>query len=202
MYAKHREIAFFEKIGFAEKKLMRTDFGKRMHSLFKCIHLIATGNEDFVEEAYQEARQYNHVSFQELCYTAIWEGLILVFCQKYEQGYYAWKNLSGYSPAFKPYTYPYASLSREFDRALFKILFGKAKVEKIVDKLPVKELKGLAHFSAVNCRLIRKNEEVLKRIIEAGEVLGWKTIPDFQVSWSRLLAYEKSVLSNAGTLRE
>ena len=201
-FAKHKykNPRLFEALKGIHTKPLHSDFAKRAMKILACIQLLESGDKKELVNKYREAKRFSRISQHQAHYLAFWEGLILLACEKYEASDSVWVNLSGHYPFKEVDEYPFIRYSRTFDRAIFKILLGDEKVEEIVSQLDLKEYRGLAHLSAVNCKVIRKCEYVLHNLIEMGTELNWKKIPDFQTSWERLLQFEKLVLSNSGTL--
>lgn len=199
-YAKFKELKFSNHLDFVGPTKWSTHFGKRTMRVLRCLALLAQNRTDDLLREYREVQKFNKISFQELNYLAFWEGLILVAGKQYESGNAIWNNLSGNSPQIESKKYPFVSITNDFDRAIFKLILGTSEIAEILEPLNIGKLRGAAHVSAVNCRIIRKNEEILRNIIEMGKVLHWKNLPQFQTAWTRLLTYEKTIFSNSGTL--
>jgi len=202
LFAKHKykKRKFLEALRVVDTKSLISDFAKRTMKILECINLLEAGNKRELVFKYSEAKSFSNISLQQSHYLAFWEGLILLGCEKYEACNAVWTSLSGYHPFTNFDNYPFVRNSRPFERALFKVMLGESNIDEIVSQLDLKEYKGLAHLSAVNCKVIRKCEYLLQNLIQMSKLRNWKNIPDFQTSWERLLVYEKLVLSNAGTL--
>ena len=201
-FAKHqyKRSKFFKATEALNFKPLNSDFTKRAMAVLECINLLEVGDKKLLSQKYYKVKSYSNISLQQSSYLAFWEGLILLACEKYEACDSVWKKLSGYYPFTEFDNYPFVRHTRPFDRVIFKIILGEENIDEIVSQLDLKGYKGLAHLSAVNCKIIRKCEYLLHNLIQLGEVLKWKKIPDFQATWERLLLFEKHVLSNSGTL--